>query len=541
MYTHHYGFSGLPFSIAPDPHFLFMSQQHREALAHLMYGAMSNGGFVLLTGEIGTGKTTLCRCFLQQLPAECDVALIFNPKLNAQELLSTLCEELHIPLPDTPGSKEYLDRINRYLLDSHARGRTTLVIIDEAQNLDDDVLEQIRLLTNLETDQRKLLHIALLGQPELRDKLAQPSLRQLSQRIVSRYHLGPLPPAEIADYIHHRLAIADCSRSLFPDKLTPLLHRYSGGIPRKLNLLCDRALLGCYVQGKSEVDKATLRTAASEVFGPELRHRRGQKLLTAGALLVSATALASTLLLYRQAPTTAPAPARPVAVVGTAPKAPPAPRPATATPPAPVTADSLPAPAAAPAANLALLQQWQLSAGSGAADEFCQQVALAGLACLHGRGDLALLQQLNLPALLHVQIAGEDGYLLLEQLQQEQAILGNGQERRRVPTRLLQTAWDGNYQLLWRPPPGYLGPMSQGSRGLGVTWLWQRLERQAGSSAPKRWDVIFDKQLEQRLREFQQRMGVPADGIAGPLTLILLAHGDDSRDAPQLTLRPTSA
>ncbi|MEQ6292133.1 ExeA family protein [Vogesella sp. GCM10023246] len=536
MYTHHYGFSGLPFSIAPDPHFLFMSQQHREALAHLMYGAMNNGGFVLLTGDIGTGKTTLCRCFLQQLPPECDVALIFNPKLNAQELLSTICEELHIPLPAAPGSKEYIDRINSYLLDSHAKGRTTLVIIDEAQNLDDDVLEQIRLLTNLETNQRKLLHIALLGQPELRDKLERPSLRQLSQRIVSRYHLGPLPAAEIADYIHHRLAIADCSRSLFPDKLTPLLYRYSGGIPRKLNLLCDRALLGCYVQGKTEVDKATLRTAAAEVFGPEMRHRRGQKLLTAGALLVSATALASTLLLYRQE---APAAARPPVATSSAHKV--AAAPALPGPPAAVMASSLPAPATAPAANLALLQQWKLSASSGATDEFCQQAALAGLACLHGRGDLALLLQLNLPVLLHMQTAGSDGYLLLEQLHNDQATVGNGQLRSTVPSRLLQTAWDGSYQLLWRPPPGYQGPMAQGSRGLGVTWLWQRLEQQSGSDGTPRWDVIFDKQLEQRLREFQKRMGVPADGIAGPLTLILLAHGDASRYAPQLTVRPTSA
>ncbi|MBI3145164.1 MAG: AAA family ATPase, partial [Pseudogulbenkiania sp.] len=268
MYTNHYGLADPPFSIAPDPRYLFMSQRHREALAHLMYGIGGDGGFVLLTGEIGTGKTTICRCFLQQLPETCDVAFIFNPKLNVLELLSTICEELHIPYPDgNTSNKAFTDRINDHLLAAHAQGRTTILIIDEAQNLDSEVLEQVRLLTNLETDQRKLLHIILLGQPELRDKLARPELQQLSQRISARYHRGPLQQQEIAAYVHHRLDVAGGSRTLFPPAVLRLMFRLSDGIPRKLNILCDRALLGAYVQGKGEVDRDILRQAAKEVYG----------------------------------------------------------------------------------------------------------------------------------------------------------------------------------------------------------------------------------------------------------------------------------
>ena len=268
MYKEYFGLKELPFSIAPDPRYLYMSEQHREALAHLVYGMNTDGGFVLLTGEVGTGKTTVCRCLLDQLPENIDIAFILNPKLSVDELLASICDELRIQYPPGNNSiKVFIDHINTYLLDAHARNRKTVLIIEEAQNLSTDVLEQIRLLTNLETNQQKLLHIIMLGQPELRDKLSRPELRQLSQRITARYHLGSLSRQETSEYVSHRLSVAGGHRTLFPDSVMGKLHRLSNGIPRLVNLICDRALLGTYAQGKDRVDNATLVKAAREVTG----------------------------------------------------------------------------------------------------------------------------------------------------------------------------------------------------------------------------------------------------------------------------------
>ena len=269
-----------------------MSEKHREALAHLLFGIRSEGAFVLLTGEVGTGKTTICRCMLDSLPENCDTAYIINPRLSDIELLATICEEIGIPSQSGISSiKTFVDLINRRLLDSHAAGRRTLVIIDEAQNLSASVLEQLRLLTNLETSQAKLLQIVLIGQPELRDMLARDELRQLSQRITARFHLEPLSPDEVADYVLHRMAIAGARHRLFPNAVNRQLYRLSNGIPRLVNLICDRALLGTYVQGKGVVDKITLKKAAAEVFGDNrsagifkrLLHRLGRRRLSGTA------------------------------------------------------------------------------------------------------------------------------------------------------------------------------------------------------------------------------------------------------------------
>ncbi len=271
MYRKHFGIKRAPFTIAPDPRYLYMSEQHREALAHLLYGIRSDGGFVLLTGEVGTGKTTICRRLLEKLTKKCVVAFIINPTLSVEELLAAVCDEFRIKYP--PGKisvKVLVDRINSCLLDLNADRKKAILIIDEAQNLRDDVLEQIRLLTNLETNERKLLQIILIGQPELRDKLARPQMRQLSQRIVARCHLGPLSRAEVAGYVAHRLAVAGGTGNFFPNGVMGNLFAYSGGIPRLINAICDRALLGAYVQGKQGVDGAILKKAAREVLGEHL-------------------------------------------------------------------------------------------------------------------------------------------------------------------------------------------------------------------------------------------------------------------------------
>ncbi|MCK5091877.1 MAG: AAA family ATPase [Gammaproteobacteria bacterium] len=268
MYNEYFGLTDTPFSIAPDPRYLYMSDQHREALAHLVFGMSTGGGFILLTGEVGTGKTTVCRCLLEQVPENANVALILNPKVKAYELLATICDELGIEYPKGETSiKALVDCINRYLLDEYARGRKTVVILEEAQNLDADVLEQLRLLTNLETNEHKLLQIVMLGQPELLDMLASPKMSQLSQRITARYHLKALPRKEVDAYVNHRLSVAGLHRILFPESTLNLLYRLSGGIPRRINLLCDRALLGAYVNGRHQVDSKILKKAAREVLG----------------------------------------------------------------------------------------------------------------------------------------------------------------------------------------------------------------------------------------------------------------------------------
>lgn len=284
MYAKHFDFRELPFSITPNPRYVYLSPKHREALAHLLYGISAGGGFVALTGEVGTGKTTLCRCLLEQLPEDVDIALIFNPRLNSRELLASICDELRIPHPQHRASlKLLIDLLNRHLLDAHARGRRTVVLIDEAQNLNYDVLEQIRLLTNLETNEAKLLQIILVGQPELNALLRRQNLRQLSQRVTARYHLRPLSLAETTAYIRHRLMVSGGSERIFTPLAVAKIYRLSTGIPRLINLICDRALLGAYTQNKTKVGYWIVRKAAREVL-PAV-DRGGLSLRPAGAAM----------------------------------------------------------------------------------------------------------------------------------------------------------------------------------------------------------------------------------------------------------------
>ncbi|MGB3211239.1 MAG: AAA family ATPase [Desulforhopalus sp.] len=280
MYTHYFGLTEKPFAIAPNPRYLFMSELHREALAHLLYGISSEGCIILLTGDVGTGKTTVCRCLIEQLPATTDIALILNPKLSITDLLKTICEELKIPIPATsPSVKTYIDQLNAYLLDAHSKGRNTAVIIDEAQNLDIEILEQLRLLTNLETNTNKLLQIVLIGQPELRHILNDPKLSQINQRITTRYHLEPLHTADITTYIQHRLAIAGSNNRnvLFSENAIRYVAKVSKGIPRIINILCDHALLGAYANNRDHVDLKIMKRATRELVAPSRRRKKYPK------------------------------------------------------------------------------------------------------------------------------------------------------------------------------------------------------------------------------------------------------------------------
>lgn len=278
MYQQHFGLNSAPFSIAPDPRFLYMSERHREALAHLLHGiggqGSNGGGFILLTGEVGTGKTTLCRCLLEQLPEHVRLAYVLNPRLSPIELLQTVCDELRIAAPDNVHSlKQLTDAVTQRLIENHRRGLNTVLMIDEAQQLSTEALEQVRLLTNLETTEKKLLQIILIGQPELQERLAQTELRQLAQRITARYHLLPLNLNETASYVLHRLQIASAAstplrRSPFTSAALRSLQRYSGGIPRLVNTISERALLGGFAKNREQIDEKMLRQAALETLGP---------------------------------------------------------------------------------------------------------------------------------------------------------------------------------------------------------------------------------------------------------------------------------
>jgi len=295
MFLDFFGIDKNPFSNTPDPEFLFMSPRHKEALAHLIYGVEGNSGFVLLTGEVGTGKTTLCRYLADNVPDNVELALCINPRLTEVELLASICDDMGIENPGSRYSaKELTDSINRHLLDVHAKGGRAVLVIDEAQNLGFNRLEQVRLLTNLETADTKLLQIILIGQPELRDMVDQPELRQLSQRITARYHLEPMTPSEVREYIAHRLAVAGLPNGIFASSAMSVINEHTRGIPRLINSICERSLLGAYVAGTSTIDAKLARAAAVEVLG-ESQMAKPRSLLPAIGAITAALAVAATL------------------------------------------------------------------------------------------------------------------------------------------------------------------------------------------------------------------------------------------------------
>jgi general secretion pathway protein A len=286
MYLAFYGLKESPFSITPDPRFVFLSERHRDALAHLLYGIGQggSGGFVQLTGEVGTGKTTISRLLLEQVPENTRIAMVLHPRQSPMQLLETITEELHITLKSRRLSNKLLiDAIHQYLLKAYAEGLRVVLIIDEAQNLSVEALEQIRLLTNLETATQKLLQILLLGQPELREQLARPELRQLAQRVTARYHLTPLNAEETQAYVRHRLAVAGAVRPLFTSLALRYLHWRSGGVPRLINVIADRALVAGYVAECAVVGVGPLRLAANEVLGASLPGASPRRILALAA------------------------------------------------------------------------------------------------------------------------------------------------------------------------------------------------------------------------------------------------------------------
>ncbi|ATD60062.1 MAG: AAA family ATPase [Janthinobacterium svalbardensis] len=526
MYTHYFQLKQSPFSIAPDPRYLFMSERHREALAHLLYGVGSGGGFVLLTGEIGAGKTTVCRCFMEQIPENCQLAYIFNPKLSVEELLLSICEEFRIAVaPGVSSVKGYVDAINAHLLASHAQGKNNVLIIDEAQNLSAAVLEQLRLLTNLETSERKLLQIILIGQPELRAMLARPELEQLAQRVIARYHLGSLTAEETASYVRHRLAVAgSTAQTPFAPRLMAQIHALSKGVPRRINLLCDRALLGAYVENQPQVTRQILRRAAEEVFAEEGKPAAGRGLRwphVAGGVL--AGALVTAALAWQFMPRSSAVPAVP-AVASSVPAA----------SAAVAAAASTSASVSVPDRNAVLRQLAALWGEQLPAGDACQAGARAGLRCLHSRGGIAELRVLDTPAMLALRDGqGAEQLALLTRLQGETATLMLDGKQQSLPLAQLAQRSDGSFTTFWRAPRGWRDEVPLGARGADVDWLAQRLAQQRSLPAPAA-NLPLDAEMQGQLRAFQQSQKLRADGLAGPKTYIRLRQLGDNAE-PRLS------
>jgi general secretion pathway protein A len=578
MYTTYFGLTEAPFSMTPDPRYLYMSERHREALAHLLYGIGEGGGFVQLTGEVGTGKTTLCRCLLEQLPPRVDVALILNPRLTDIELLAAVCDELRIPYPaGTTSRKLLVDALYRHLLDAHAQGRRTVLIVDEGQDLATDVLEQIRLLTNLETSTQKLLQIILIGQPELIRLLDREELRQLAQRVTARYHLLPFSEDDTRAYIVHRIQIAGQKKKIFTDAAMRAVHKAARGIPRLINAICDRALLGGYTQDQSPVMAATVRRAAREVLGQTLTPRPSRRWQLFGAAVLVAALVTGTWVLFTQGQ------ARLIrlAVLLSASN----PTPTAATPSAPVlpaASSAVLAPGvpdgdataaasqdAAPAASVAtaragqvgtlnatklgellsdpllradkqsafasLYASWRLDFDASKHNLGCERGRSEGLQCLFKTGTWAKLRRFNLPAIIELSTpTGDRRYATVVALDEQNATLDFGGRRHTLPLSEIDLYWDGPFILLWKAPALSSVPIMPGARGKDVEWVREQFAELDGVPGGGRNRQVFDDDLRARVIAFQRSRSLMADGIVGEETLTHLSVALRDPKVPRL-------
>ncbi|HEY7886619.1 MAG TPA: AAA family ATPase [Steroidobacteraceae bacterium] len=585
MYLAFFGLNEKPFSITPDPRYLYLSERHAEAMAHLLYGINEAGGFVQLTGEVGTGKTTIVRSLLAQAPKNAEIALILNPKMTAPEFLLTICEELGIGVPDsaTQSLKDLVDILSQYLLRAHAGGRRVVLVVDEAQNLAPEVLEQVRLLTNLETNTKKLLQIILIGQEELRELLARNELRQLAQRITGRYHLSPLSVEETTAYVRHRLRVAGATADIFNRFALEEIYRLSSGVPRVINVICDRALLGGYSQDRHRITGPLVRNAASEVFGKRFTP---PWLPWAGTAAVAACLAVGSVALWHLQPWVwtrspvvteahgAPTASRSLRGAGRPSAAPGAAAPAASGIVPPAASGAAPVSGAVPAAlsgagtsgakpgttaatrpaeGLAtLLAKYSSVTTTDAAfttlfglwgihysvdgTDPCTQATQHGLACLTERGSLGQLRLYNRPAILMLtDTTGGSHEVVLTHLDGEDASLDLGKSRHRVGVGELSSYWMGDYVMLWRPEAAPVQTLSTGMRGAGVRWLRRSLEKVAGIADPGPASDVYDAGLASLVRRFQRSHRLTVDGVAGVRTQVALAGALARPGSPFLT------
>ncbi|BAV34278.1 peptidoglycan-binding protein [Sulfuricaulis limicola] len=544
MYLQYFGLHENPFSIPPDPHYLYLSRGHQEALAHLQYGLAEAGGFVQLTGEVGTGKTLLVRTLVERLPEGVDVALILYPVLTVAEFIAAICDELRVPHPGEQASlKQLIDALNAHLLQTHARGRRTVLIIDEAQNLSREVLEQVRLLTNLETTKQKLLQIILIGQPELAQMLAQQDLRQLAQRITARFHLVALTRKENFEYILHRCRVAGAKAILFDRKAMEQVYAASGGIPRLINVICDRALLGAYTHGRQVVDMSIVKRAAREIGQGAMPKRRfaSRAPAIASALVIVLVVAAwqwwpdwtrmivsgknSTEAVSAEAASASP---KAVSAAGAIPVA-------TATdanaatklvePVSKLEASlgSAEAKTDTESAMKELFGRWGLDYSALAGATACERALNAGLHCVYQTGTWNNLREHNRPAVIELQdTSGHKHHVLVTALTADSVSLAMGGSPQEFDVQEAGRLWFGKYLLLWKPPAPGQEILRLGDRGETILWLRDALARYRGEPLVTGASDLFDKELQAQLMQFQNRHRLAADGVAGSSTLAKL-------------------
>ena len=532
MYQQFFGLNEQPFSIAVNPRYLFMSGRHRDALAHLLYGVGSGGGFILLTGEVGTGKTTLNRCLLEQMPEHTDIAIVLNPALSAVELLATVCDEFEIDYPSgTDSLKVLTDSLHQFLLSNHRADRRTVLMIDEAQHLGFDVLEQIRLLTNLETDEKKLLQIILIGQPELASMLSRPELRQLNQRITARFDLTPLDRAETGTYVQHRLNIAGNrdDRAIFSVSALREIYRLTGGVPRLINLLCDRAMMGAYGRRQDRVSAGLIREAAAEVLGSAaVGHSDGRSgrghgwgLILAAVVIVSGLAAFFTGPRYLE-----------LADQNELPVSDPQGSAKVVAKPTPTESGSFKPPLASDdersrpwllkveEAESAL---WQLWSGGALQVPLCQAAVGNGLQCerlVAETWDEVIKP--NRPAILALkQESGFAAASVLLSISDVSATLWTGSAVCDASLTALASAWRGQALYLWRAPKGWIGPVGEGDSGSVVSEIVDAFAALDDLPAPPL--DTYTPALAERVRQFQRLAGLEVDGVMDAATWQLLS------------------
>ena len=593
LYQDYFGIRENPFSIIPDPHYLYMGPRHQEALAHLLFGVGEGGGFVLLTGEVGTGKTTVCRALTEQLPEQVDLALILNPKLGELELMSAICDEMHIAYPeDTNNLKGFFDLVNRHLLDAHSRGRNPVLLIDEAQALPEESIELVRLLTNLETSEKKLLQIILVGQPELNAILAQPHFRQTAQRITARYHLGVLGLADCKKYIDHRLHVAGMNETVFSVGAIKIIQKSAGGVPRLINSICDRALLGAYAGGNKKVSRKIASMAAGEVLG------RGptpgaSSVWMSGAVVMLIALFAVfvaidpmgygfkekirkiTYSIFAEMDFSAvsikPQTNKPEKVITE-----------TVTPPkqivehdtkieepaAPIAENKPPVPSennidipdeevektsllneltksgTLEIAFIKLFNLWEKDYIKSSGITPCDKAQGAGLSCMQGTTDIKGIRAMNRPALVSFAMPnGESIYGVVTQIKNKEAgdsslTIEFAERQVTMLPNALSIRWKGDYLVLWKQPEYFIRPLSVGIQGDDVVKVRQLLARSGYGDAPLdsegRGSQFFGTTMQSKVMSFQRDFDLAPDGIIGSETLLKITGSVGSVNGPSI-------